>query len=120
VAAREISPLMINWFTSVFLALVTLVGLVGKSQTSQLFGDWRKAKKLIISVGIIDNLAWVFYAYATLYIPIAIAVGISESYIVLASGLGLMLNREKLRPHQFLGLILAVVAVILLAFITKS
>ena len=120
VAAREISPLMINWFTSVFLAVATLIAIIGKSDTGQLKRDWHSSKRLIISVGIIDNLAWVFYAYATLYIPIAIATGISESYIALASGLGLMLNREKLKPHQFFGLILAVMAVITLAFITKD
>ena len=120
VAAREISPLMINWFTSVFLAVATLIAIIGKSDTGQLKRDWHSSKRLITSVGIIDNLAWVFYAYATLYIPIAIATGISESYIALASGLGLMLNREKLKPHQFFGLILAVMAVITLAFITKD
>lgn len=120
VAAREVSPLMINWFTSVFLAAATLIAMIGKSGLGQLKHDWHNSKGLIIGVGVIDNLAWIFYAYATLYIPIAIAVGISESYIALASGLGLMLNREKLKPHQFLGLILAVVAVIVLAFITKD
>ena len=47
----------------------------------------------------IDNLAWVAFAYATLYVPIAIATGISESYIALAAALGIIINKEKLKKH---------------------
>jgi drug/metabolite transporter (DMT)-like permease len=72
-------------------------------------------RPLILSVGFMDNMAWIFYAYSMLSIPVAIATGISESYIVLASLLGLWLNRERLRHHQFVGLLVAVIGAILLA-----
>jgi uncharacterized membrane protein len=76
--------------------------------------------RLIVSVGFIDNLAWVAFCYAALYIPIAIAISISESYIVLAALLGMKFNQEKLKSHQKLGLVLTVAAAIILAAITRD
>lgn len=65
-----------------------------------------------------DNLAWVAFSAAMLYIPMGVATGISEGYIAFAGGLGLLLNNEKLRPHQWVGFVVAIVSVIILAFIT--
>jgi drug/metabolite transporter (DMT)-like permease len=61
-------------------------------------------------------VAWVSFAKATTFIPIAIATTISESYIALAVLLGLFVNREKLRTHQILGITLATFGVIILAY----
>ncbi|MDD2758131.1 MAG: DMT family transporter [Patescibacteria group bacterium] len=120
VGARETNPLLINWFTSLFLALACLIYLISKAKFGELFKDWHKDKTLIIGVGILDNAAWVAYAYSALYIPITIAISISEGYIVLASLLGLIFNKEKLRRHQFVGFILAVVSAVILAIITPD
>ncbi len=65
-----------------------------------------------------DNLAWIMYAYSMVLIPIAIATGITESYIALTAMLGIVINKEKLRPHQWVGLALCIVSAIALAVAT--
>ncbi len=120
VGSRETSPLLINWFTSLFLAIVSLGFLIKNKEWTKIGGYWRHKKKLIMGVCFFDNLAWIAYSYSALYIPIAIATGISESYIVLASLLGLVINKEKIKKHQFVGLFAVVFSVIILAFITDK
>jgi drug/metabolite transporter (DMT)-like permease len=119
VSARETSPMMVNWFTSLFLAAITLGYLIYKSRVREIASDWRKNRKLIASMCVFDNLAWVCFAWSTLTIPIAIATSISEAYIALAAGLGLIFNKEKLKGHQVFGMILAIASVIILSAITS-
>lgn len=118
--ARETNPLMINWFTSLIVAIITLVYIIFHTRRSEILRDWHKDKFLIIGIGLIDNTAWVAYCYSTLYIPIAIAISISEAYIALAALLGLIFNNEILRKHQILGLAVAVIAAIALAAVTPD
>ena len=118
--ARDTSPLLINWFTSVFITLVCLFVLLGQSKAKLIFSTFKKSPALLTAVSVIDNLAWVAFAYATTYIPITIATSISESYIALAAFLGMKLNKEKLRVHQQIGFALVVVAAVTLAAITKD
>lgn len=115
VGARQTHPLVINWFTSAFVAVVMAGYLTAFGEWHHIRRQWVTNRPLILSVGFVDNMAWIFFAFSMLTVPVAIATGISESYIVLASLLGLWLNREKLRRHQFVGLLVAVAAVILLA-----
>lgn len=120
VGSRETNPLLVNWFTSTFLALVCLVYLISKCEIKKLFRDWHDDKTLIIGVGLVDNAAWIAYSYSTLYIPITVAISISEGYIAMAALLGLVFNKEKLNKHQYLGLALAVISAIVLAAITPE
>lgn len=117
--ARLTDPLMVNWFISFFIALPLGFYLLLSGQFGKIFSFWRGNKKLIMAVSIIDNLAWIFFTAAALYIPIAIATGISESYIALAVGLGLIINKEKIFWHQKVGLGICVAAVVILAFVAK-
>jgi len=117
-SARQTSPLMINWFISVFIAFILFCYFVFSHKLHTIAEVWQNNKMLIFAVSLIDNLAWLFFAAATLYIPIAIATGFSESYIALAAGLGLIFNKEKLQPHQWIGLFLVVSAVFFLALVT--
>jgi len=119
IGARETNPLIVNWFTSLFLTLACLVYLVANKQFKNIFADWHKDKKLLIGVGLIDNAAWIAYSYSTLYIPIAVAISISESYVALAALLGLLFNKEKLRKHQYVGLALAIICAVALAAVTS-
>jgi len=120
VGSRQISPLMTNWFTNLFIALVTFIYLISKMKSGEILKDWRKDKALIIGVGLVDNGAWLAYSFSTLYIPITIATSISESYIALAALLGMVFNGEKLKRHQFIGLFLAIISAIILAAITPD
>lgn len=118
--SRETHPLMINWFTSFFIAIVSFAILIKKSQLGLIKQDWKNNKKLILGVGVIDNAAWVAFSYSTLYIPIAISTGISEAYIALSSVLGLTLNKEKLKSHQKAALVCCIAAAIILAVLTEK
>lgn len=114
--SREIDPLMINWFTSAFMTVATLAYLVYTKQTHLLLSNLRKNTKLLFAVGASDAVAWVGFSASTLYLPIGIATGLTESYIALAAILGLTFNRERLVAHQKLGLAIAVLAAVALAF----
>ncbi len=49
-----------------------------------------------------------------------IAVAISENYIAVAALLGLVITKEKILPHQKAGLVVALVAAVALAYLTKA
>lgn len=119
-AARETGPLMINWFTSAFMAVGTLVYLFYVKGGGRILSTWRANQKLILLVSFADNLAWVAYSGSALYMPIGIATGMTESYIALAAILGLVYNKEKLFRHQQWGLVLTVVSAIWLALISST
>lgn len=89
-----------------------------KGDASSLVSDIRKYPKRIIGQSILDNAAWVAFATATTFVPIAIAATISESYITLAVLLGVLLNREKLKAHQIAGVLLAIIGVLVLSAIS--
>lgn len=120
IGAREISPLMINWFTSLFIVIVTLGFLAYKSKFKEIGTDFKENKKLILGVSLLDNAAWVAYAYSMVYIPIAISTGISESYIIISALLGLFINKEKLKKQQWVGLAICIIAAGSLAFLTEK
>lgn len=118
VGARATNPLLINWFTSLFMAIVCLCYLTSNGQLKTMGQSFKTNRKLILGVSFIDNFAWIAYSYSTLYIPIAIAISLTESYIALAAMLGLIFNKEKLKKHQFAGLIITVTSAIILAYLT--
>ena len=118
--SRETSPLMMNWFTSIFIALIALAYLAATSRLKEVGEHLKNGKLLILNVAFFDNLAWIAFSYSMLFIPIAVATGISEGYIAFAGALGLFFNKEKLARHQWVGFFLVVVSVLLLAFITKE
>jgi len=117
--SRLTNPLMMNWFTSVFITIVTGCYLIYHNQLKSLTTHWRDHKKLIFGAGLFDIMAWVSYSYSMLYLPIAIATGITETYVILASILGIIFNKEKLKKHQWVGFFITIVSAISLAFIAK-
>lgn len=113
--ARATNPLVINWFTSLFISVLCLLYLTQQGRLRELYSSLNNNYTLIFGVSVLDNLAWVSFTYSTLYTHIAIATSISESYIAIAALLGLVINKEKLHFHQYTGLVLALTAGILLA-----
>lgn len=113
--SRATSPLLINWFASAIVLIVTSAYLWRKGRLKDAIPDIKARPGIVVWLVIMDNLGWIAYSYSMLYVPIAIATGISEAYIALAVLLGLTLNREKLKAHQAVGLAVILVAVFLLA-----
>lgn len=117
-SSRATDPLMINWFTSAFMAVATIAYLLSTNDIARLARNLKRDKWLILGMSVSDNIAWVAYSASTLYLPIGLATGLTESYIALAAILGILFNKEKIMLHQKLGLVLAISAAVALAFTT--
>lgn len=118
-SGRITSPLMINWFISAVIAVVCLIYLLTRKRGAEIITHFKENYVLIIAVSFFDNVAWIAFSYSALFLPIAIATGISESYIALAALLGIIFNREKLKRHQLIGLVVVIFAAIVLGFISE-
>lgn len=118
VGARATSAIMINWFTSLFLAIICLAYLAFNSKLHRLRLDIHKQKKFLLTMCIFDNAAWVAFAYSMALGPIAIAVSISQCYIIITVLLGIFLSKERLKTHQKIGVVLAIIFAIVLAAVT--
>jgi drug/metabolite transporter (DMT)-like permease len=113
--SRLTNPLLVNWFMSLFLTFACIFYLHTNKRLGRVMEDFHKNRKLVLSASLADNMAWIFVAVAMTLIPIAIAVAISESYIALASLLGLMINKETLLKHQMAGLVLVLASAVALS-----
>ncbi len=113
--ARETDFLMIIFIVSLFAFAGSglILGIRGKF--GETFHNLRTYPKLLFTMSFLDNAAWVAFAFAMTLAPISIAVAFSESYILIAVILGLLVNKEKLQRHQSVGLVLAVLSAIILA-----
>jgi len=116
--ARETGPLMAKWFFDLILAILSLIIIIKRKEIKRLKTDYTKNKSTVWYMCIFDNIAWTAYAFAMVYLPISIATAISESYIIIAVLLGMYVNKEKLKSHQKVGLIIALISAIILAYIS--
>ena len=119
IGARATNALMMNWFLSTFLAIISFSYLIYHKKFLKLFKDFRENKRSLVSMCILDNVAWIAFAFSMVLAPIAIAVALSESYIIIAVLLGMYVNKEFLRIHQKIGLVIAIISAIILAILTQ-
>jgi drug/metabolite transporter (DMT)-like permease len=117
--ARLSNALVINWFFNVFILIITGVYLLYAGKLSKLIKDAKSSKGFLIGMCLLDNSAWVAFAFAMVLAPISIAVALSESYIIIAVLLGMFVSKEKLRKHQKIGLVIAILSAIVLAVISS-
>lgn len=117
-SSRSTSPLVTIWFTHAMVAIVTGIYLIKKKEIGSLFFDLKKFPIVIVVQSILDNIAWIGYALATTLIPVAVAATVSESYIVIAALLGVIVNKEKLQWNQIIGIIVIISGVLLLSIYT--
>lgn len=115
--SQDVGPITTIWFVHTFVALVC----AGYFFSTRSWGSVRQHIHAhpyeSIGVAMFDNIAWVTYAAAVMFIPISLAITISESYIILAIILGVIINKERLLAHQWIGVAMALVSVITLAAI---
>ncbi len=119
VSSREISPLMTIWFTDSFVAVICAIYIIYTKNYKNIFLKFRNHIKIIFGHSFFDNAGWIAFAYSTLFIPISITTTISEGYIALAAFLGLVISREKIKRHQFIGVVFAMIGVIALAYFSE-
>ena len=113
--ARETDALMVNFAVSLFSLIGSAVYLIYHKRLLHTLRDIFKYPKTLLTMSILDNAAWIAFAFAMTLSPIGIATAISEGYVIIAVILGLVVNKEKLERHQNMGLWVAVVSAIVLA-----
>ena len=119
-SGRLTSPVMVNFFTDAFLLAASSIFILTKGRFKSVFKDIKSGYSLILPMAVADNAAWLAYIFSMSLVPIAIATALSESYIIIAVLLGILVNKEKLHLHQKIGLVAALVAAITLAAITTA
>lgn len=117
-SSRLSDPLMANFISDLFIAVVTGAMLLAGGRFRRTLRDIHANKIVLIQMSVADKAAWVAFAFAMSLAPIGVAVALSESYIIIAVLLGLAVNRERLLRHQKIGLAAAILAAITLAAIT--
>lgn len=112
--SQQISPWATLWFIHTLTAVGCLVFLVffpKRHMAISLKQHW----PIVTLMVFLDSAAWVAYSLAVTKIPISLAITIGESYIILTVLLGLILNRDKVKFHQIIGMAIACFAVIVLS-----
>lgn len=117
--SRITDPILANFIINIVMVIISGVYIFSEGKLKGLIRDIKNNPNLILVMSISDNVAWVAYAFAMTLVPIAIATGLSESSIIIAVLLGLFINKEKLQTHQKVGLVVALIAAITLASITR-
>jgi len=118
--ARVTDPIVVNFVTDFFIMVVTGLILVSRGRLFNTFRDFNKNLAVILPMSIADKAAWVAFTFSMVLAPIAVAVALSESYIIIAVIFGIFINKEKLKKHQWYGLVLAIATAIILAMITSN
>jgi uncharacterized membrane protein len=118
--SQHTKPLAAIWGIDAALTVICLCWMVMRGQMRATFRLARQHWQPVILQGLFDNIAWVAFAYAVTAIPISITIAITESYIALAALLGITINKERLQRHQYVGIAITLIAVIILATISTT
>lgn len=119
VLSQQSKPLLAIWSIAGFFGLMCLIWMLIQHDVKTSFEHAKKHWKPIVMQGVLDNLAWVAFAAAVTVLPISITIAITESYIALAAILGIVINKERLQKHQYIGIGITIVAAVTLAVITE-
>jgi transporter family protein len=118
-SSRNISPMMAVWFPWVVYTIICLAVIWQREGIKDFGKNIVKFRWILLASGIVDTLAWIFYAFATRDGEIAIMTAITECFPAVAIFLGIWINREKSNWHQYVGAILALGGAITLALTVK-
>jgi drug/metabolite transporter (DMT)-like permease len=119
VSSRETNPFIINWFTGFWIMIISFTYLWIHKKIPELKKLFRADRWLILGTSFFTNMAWLMYSWSMVYIPVSIATSISESYIAFAALLGVLFNKERLKIHQIVGLLISIVGAIALGFLLE-
>lgn len=118
-SSQATSPLEAIWFIHTGIGVFSFLVLTVLGRLRRVIRHAVTFWKPVLAESILDNTAWIAYATAVTVLPISITIGLTESYIALAAFLGILFNRERLQPHQFLGMTIALLGAITLAAISS-
>jgi drug/metabolite transporter (DMT)-like permease len=83
---------------------------------------WRRApfpsgpvRRRLLALGVVDATAFVAYSWAASRGPVSVAAVVAGQFSTLSAVVGIVLLRERLRPHQYAGIVIAGAGTALLA-----
>ena len=117
VVSQELTAPVTVWFTHSAVAIVSLIIIIKAGEFRTLLSSWQALRPVILLASFLDNMGWVTYASAAMFIPIAVVTTISEGYIALAAMLGVVFNRETLHRHQIVGVIISVAGILIMSYV---
>jgi drug/metabolite transporter (DMT)-like permease len=118
-SSKEIGPVETIWFVDTFVACACLFYFTVTRTWHSVIEHIHQHTYESIGVAVFDNAAWVAYSAATVIIPISLAVTISESYVIVTILLGVILSRERLVKHQWVGVVVTIISVLILSSISS-
>ncbi|RJQ18231.1 DMT family transporter [Candidatus Woesearchaeota archaeon] len=113
--SKATSPMLAIWGSWLIFTLICIVAVIKRKEIPSVLNNIKKFTWLIVIMGIIDTLAWVFFAFSVFKNEVAITTAITESYPAIALFLGLWINKERINWHQYLGAFLALACSVLLS-----
>ncbi|MEI6529045.1 MAG: DMT family transporter [Candidatus Falkowbacteria bacterium] len=116
--AKEISPLMALWIPWFVCGLICFARL-SQNNLKTFFRQSAKNWPLVLIMVIVDLLAWTSYVFAVAREELSITIAITESYVVIALALGIIINKEKITKIQYFGAGLAVCGSLLIGLTSK-
>ena len=117
--SQESKPVLAIWGVNAIYTICCLAWMLKRGEVRQAFQHAKKHWQPIVLQGILDNIAWVSFAAAVLVLPISITIAISESYIALGMLLGILINKERLQRHQYVGIAITLCTVVVLALVSE-
>ncbi len=115
VGSRIVSPAMAVWVPCLVFTAICLLLIRQREGFPRLLQNAKKFSSDILGMGVFDTLAWLLFAIAVLEKELAVTIAITGSYPAIALLLGVLVNKEKMRPHQYTGAAMALLASIALA-----
>jgi drug/metabolite transporter (DMT)-like permease len=114
VGAKETSPLIVVWVPWVMMSIISLLYLLYKGRVRSFYSHALENPGLVLSIGVLDTLAWVLFAIAVQRKELAVTIAITESYPAISLFLGVAVNRESITKYQIVGAILTISASIMI------
>ncbi|PIR88255.1 MAG: hypothetical protein COU10_00185 [Candidatus Harrisonbacteria bacterium CG10_big_fil_rev_8_21_14_0_10_45_28] len=118
-SSRHVEPVFVVWLYQVAIAGFALFRIVVKKRVPNLIRGLRSFPVFIIASGLTGATAWVMYGFSAQYLPISLAIALSQGYVLVAGGLGVVVNKEKIAPHQVAGILLSFLGIIALGVVAS-
>jgi drug/metabolite transporter (DMT)-like permease len=118
--ARVTDPITVNFITDTFIMIVAVAILLLRGKRKLTIKDIKNNLGTLLPMSIADKVAWLAFAFSMALAPIAISTALSQSYIIVAVILGIVINKEKPHAHQKIGMVGAVIVAVILAVISSN
>lgn len=117
-ASKQVSPFHAIWLPWLLLTIYCVAYLWKKGSLTIFYKNSLLHGKTVLAMAFFDSAAWILFAMAVAHAELSIMGTITQSYPVAAMALGVLVNKEKVAPHQLLFGALTIGATIALGFVS--